>query len=286
MTTANPPALTGTPVYEIAVNTSGIDLEIRVNDVPVLRVPGGHVETTFDVNPQVVTGINQLGAIVRPPAKTGEYHPQGQCTIELRVRDAPGGAVVDDRGSLSFSVSEIEADAAFSGSRTPEGAEPVVAVGTGDVVQARIPVMLQTPFAPWSWLSADILTDEPETFAAVLDETKKLWSLIQAKDVPALQAAAAEQARDWQAAYYLPDEASGQRMLGIADTLGDPDVVPNPLPDEGALSLQILGFGRLAQLVDEHGKGPISLSVKGAPQMTGRFVALLCRRDGAWTMIR
>lgn len=279
-------ATTGTPVFEVAVNTSGLDLEVRVNDVPVMRVPGGHVESTFDVNPHVVTGINQLGAIVRPPAKTGQYPPQGQCRVELRVRDTPGGSVVDERGALVFAVAEIEADAAFSGSHTPEGTEPMVQVGAGDVVRARIEVQLRTPFAPWSWLGADMLTDTPQTFDAVLDQTRALWDLIQAQDVPALEAASAEQARDWQTAYYLPDESAGQQMLGIARTLGDPDVVPMPFPDPGSLSLEILGFGRLAQLVDDRGKGPITLSVKGVPAMTGRFNVLLCKRDEAWAMIR
>lgn len=286
MSHASTPAITGTPVFEVAVNTSGLDLEVRFNDVPVMRVPSGHVETAFDINPHVVTGINQLGAIVRLPPKTTKFLPQAQCQIELRVRDAPGSAVVESRGMLTFSAPQIDTATAFSGSQTPEGAEPVVQVGTGDVVRARIEVILNTPFAPWSWLRADLLADTPETFDAVLDQTKKLWDLIQAKDVPALEAASAEQARDWQAAYYLPDEAAGHRMLGIARTLGDPDVVPMPFPDAADLSLEILGFGHLAQLVDDSGKGPITLSVKGAPAMTGRFSVLLCRRDDTWTMIR
>jgi len=286
MTQGSTIATTGTPVYEVAVQTSGLDLEVRVNDVPVMRVPGGHVETGFDVNPHVVTGINQLGVIVRPPAKTGQYEPAATCTITLRVRDAPGSSIVEERGTLRFAVPQIEADTAFEGSTTPEGAEPVVEVAAGDVVRARIQVMLATPFAPWSWLQADMLTDTTDTFDEVLDQTKALWSLIQAKDVPALEAACAEQAGDWQTAYYLPDEATGQQMLGVSKTLGDPDVVPMPFPDPDGLSLQILGFGRLAQIVDADGKGPITLSVKNVATMTGRFNVILCRRDGAWTMIR
>jgi len=277
---------TGTPVFEISVTTSGLDLEVRMNDVPVMRVSGGHVESTFDVNPHVVTGMNHLGAIVRPSAKTGQYLPAAQATIVLRVRDAPGGRVVEDRGTLVFAAPELQAGTAFSGSSTPEGAQPVVQVGVGDVVRARIPVALMTPFPPWSWLSADTLTDEPATFDAVLDQTRALWSAIQAKDVPTLEAAAAAQAKDWRLAYYLPDEATAQRMLGVAQTLGDPDVQAQPFPDPGALSLELLGFGKLAHLVDAEGKGPITLGVKGNPRMTGRFTAIFCRHGDAWTMIR
>lgn len=286
MTDGSTLATTGTPVYEVGVTTSGLDLEVRVNDVPVMRVGGGHVETSFDVNPHVATGMNHLGAIVRPPAKTGQYQPEARAEIVLRVRAFPGSDVVEERGRLVFEAPEIEADRAFSGSRTPEGAEPVVAVGTGDVVQARIAVSLMTPFPPWSWLSADDLSDTPETFDEVLAETKTLWSLVRAKDAAALEAAAAEQTKDWRIAYYLGDDAQAQQMLGITRTLGDPDVQPEPLPEAAALRLQIVGFGKLARLVDGDGKDPIVLSVKGVPNMTGRFTALFCRRDGAWTMIR
>lgn len=282
------PALgsTGTPVFEVVVTSSGLDLEVRVNDVPVMRASGGHVETTFDVNPHVVTGHNHLGAVVRPPAKTGQYQPEAEASITLRVRDAPGGSVVEERGMLVLRAPEIAAGTAFSRSRTPEGAEPVVQVGAGDVVRARIPVVLATPFAPWSWVGADTLTHEQATFDAVLAETRALWSAIQAKDVPTLEAAAAPQAREWQQAYYLPDEATAQRMLGVADTLGDPDVQPQPLPDPGELALELLGFGKLAHLVDAEGKGPIRLGMKGNPSMTGRFSAIFCRFGDAWVMIR
>jgi hypothetical protein len=277
---------TGTPVFEVKVSTSGLDLEVRVNDVPVMRVSGGHVETTFDVNPHVVTGHNHLGAIVRPSARTERLHPHGRASIELRVRDAPAGRVIEERGVLVFATPELEADAAFSGSSTPEGAQPLVQRGTGDVVQARIPVRLATPFAPWSWLGADGLTAEPATFHAVLDQTFALWRAIQAKDVTALEAAAAPQAKDWQQAYYLPDEAAAQRMLGVAQTLGDPDVQALPFPDPGGLSLELLGFGKLAHVVDGEGKGPITLGVKQVAGMTGRFTAIFCRHGDVWTMIR
>lgn len=286
MTDGSALATSGTPVYEVGVVTSGLDLEVRVNDVPVMRVGSGHVETGFDVNPHVVTGMNHLGAIVRPNAKTGQYETGAQAEIILRVRAFPGSDTVEERGRLVFAAPEIEADEAFSKSTTPEGAEPVVAVGAGDIVQARIPVNLMTPFPPWSWLAADQLTDTPQTFAEVLAETKKLWSLIQAKDASALEAAAAEQTQDWRIAYYLSDDDQAKQMLGIARTLGDPDVKPAPFPDEGTLTLQLLGFGKLARLVDPTGKDPILLTVDGVPNMTGRFTALFCRRDGAWTMIR
>ena len=278
-------ATAGTPVYEVKVETSGLDLEVRVNDVPVMHVNGGHVESQFDVNPHVVTGMNHLGALVKPPPALGEYPAGARCEIILQTRRSPADTQAEERGRLVFEAPEIEADTAFSGSKTPEGAEVVAAVG-GQAAQARIPVNLLTPFAPWSWLSADALQDDEATFDEVFAETKALWSLIQSKDVAKLEAACTEQAKDWRVAYYLGDEAQAHKMLGVASTLGDPDVQPAPLPDASELKLQVVGFGKLAHLVDAQGKGPITLGVKGVPQMTGRFTALFCRRDGAWTMIR
>ncbi|MEM7155537.1 MAG: hypothetical protein AAF799_21995 [Myxococcota bacterium] len=275
------------PIYEVVLTASDLDIEVRVNDVPVMRVGGGHVETKFDVNPHVFTGKNHLGAVVRPPGDAPNYSPGARAEIELRVLGFPGNDLVDPRGRLVFEASGVEAGEAFAHSWTPEGAEPVVRQArAGLAFRSRIPVDLMTPFPPWGWLSADTLNDGPVVFDELHTELEALWSLVQSKDTATLEAVAAEQAIDWQIAYGLDSEDEAQRLLGVADTLGDPDVEALPLPDPGDLRLQLLGFRKLARLVDADGKDPITLGVRNAPHMTGRFTAMFCRRDGSWVMIR
>lgn len=311
------------PLYAVAVKVSGVDVQVRVNDVPVFAVDGGHVETEFDVNPHVVTGMNHLGVLLRPPPTMAEYPEGARAEITLRVEPPPGQpvaeAVTEQGGTLVFEAGDLQAPRpepdtidttaaepgeaipqqpeldtgpsdddwarAFAGSRTPLGVDPVVAAqGLG--ANARIAVNLLTPFSPWSWLSADTLPQDQETFDAVMGETFRLWGLIKTKKIDDLDALAAAQADDWVEAYGLPGVDEAKKMLGIAATLGDPEVKPQPFPDPGSLRLQVVGFGKLAHLLASDGKGPITLGVKGMPHMTGRFVALFCRHGDTWTMIR
>lgn len=314
------------PLYEVSVQVSGLDAEIRVNDVPVMRVPGGHVETKLDVNPHVVTGMNHLGMVVQPSAELGHYPTGARAEITLRVLPVAGQPMaettVPQGGTLIFepsaltppeppeppaadpSTSAIEPgpadppplepepgptaedwERAFASSHTPLDTDPVIQSADLRAI-ARIPINLLTPFEPWSWLGADMLPDDQETFDQVMGETFRLWGLIKTKKIADLEALAKPQGHDWMTAYALATEAEAQQMLGIARTLGDPEVKPEPFPDPKDLKLQIVGFGKLAHLIDEEGKGPIRLGVKGMPHMKGRFTALFCRRDEGWMMIR
>ena len=56
----------GQPVFEVKVKLADVRTEVRVNDLPVMRVNAGFVVTEFDVNPCVWSGENTLSLIVRP----------------------------------------------------------------------------------------------------------------------------------------------------------------------------------------------------------------------------
>jgi hypothetical protein len=103
--------------------------------------------------------------------------------------------------------------------------------------------------------------------------------------VDALVSACAGQARDTMEAYRLPTIEAANRRLGVAHTLGDPDVEVEDFPAD-ALTLELLGDRRLAQLVDDEGRSPLRLRVKSAPRMVGRFNCVLCREGGRWVIAR
>jgi hypothetical protein len=121
--------------------------------------------------------------------------------------------------------------------------------------------------------------------AEVLAEYRHIHKLLQARDVDALQRICEEQARDWQTAYGLPDLDAGRQALGIARTLGDPDVEVEDFPPD-VLTMELLGDKKLVQLVDAEGKSPLRLRLKSAKEVLGRFNVVLCRDGAKWVMAR
>ena len=74
-------------------------------------------------------------------------------------------------------------------------------------------------------------------------------------------------------------------MLGVPQTFADADVSVEDLPD-GHFEVELLGGGRLIQLVDENGDSPLRLRVRSVPRMVGRFVCVFCRTAGGLRIAR
>lgn len=270
------------PIYQLSVVSHDVACEIRLNDVPVLRLPGGRVESSFDVNPYVMTGLNSLSLRVRAGRGKTSFGPISSCLVKLGVKSAPSATEVTPVTELAFKVptpmpSGFEESAGFAA-----GKPPMVRLTDTSAVQ---PFQLETPFRLWFWTLASPIEATEATRAEVLAEYRKIHELLVARDIAALQAACEEQARDWQLAYGLQDLAAGRRMLGISQMLGDPDVQVEAFPTD-VLTMELLGGNKLVQLVDAEGKSPLRLSLKSDSTIGGRFNMVLCRDGAKWVVAR
>jgi hypothetical protein len=263
------------PYYGITIISHDVASEIRVNDVPVLRLPGSHVETSFDVNPFMQAGHNTLSVHVRPSAGAASFGAQASCSAELVVKPDRKSEDATPLAKLAFEVGA--APSQFTG-----GGALTVQAGPAS---ASVSFEHAAPFGPWSWAQATELSATEALRAEVLATYRHIHQLLVARDSATLLRACDAQARDFQAAYGLPDLASAQRMLGISETLSDPDISVEDFPPE-VLSLELLGDRRLVQLVDALGKSPLRLRMGKDSAMLGRFNVVLCRIGSSWMIAR
>ncbi|MFO0758090.1 MAG: hypothetical protein U0359_16460 [Byssovorax sp.] len=286
MTTSQPISLLthgDGPVFEVAVQSTELRLELRVNDVPVLRLKGGHAKTVFDVNPQVVKGENSLTMIVRPLERGQEFSRHAVATASFRRR-----ASVKDEKSERLAALVFEgpgANAATGFEKSPGYATVTPPVLTPMGLRATQAFDLDAPFEPWSFMTAPPITVTESVRSELFTAIRRVHALMKAKDIAGLTRECEHQTRDWQQAYYLPDEASAVKMLGVPQTFADPDVEVEDLPD-GHFEVELLGGGRLIQLVDENGDSPLRLRVRDVPSMVGRFVCVFCRTAGGFRIAR
>lgn len=271
--------MSATPYYQLAVTAHDVRCEIRLNDVPVLRLPGGHVETAFDVNPYVLAGANLLSLRVSEAEDKASYSPASAVSVRLGVRDAVEAPRESTRelAALRFAAPGDDPDAFEASPNDPE----VTIRG----FEGSTTVDLDVPFGPWFWLASPELEPTEALRAEVMAMYRRMHAMLDARDATALQQGCARQAEDWQMAYGLPDLDAAQRMLGIAETLADPDVAVEPFPD-AALTMELLGDRRLVQLVDDEGHSPLRLRMRSSDDMIGRFNVVLCRAGGGWVIAR
>jgi len=273
----------GTPVFELEVIASDIAFEVRVNDLPVLRMPAGRVQTAFDVNPQIEDGPNKLSLIVKPRTRGRDFSENAACKVEIRQRPSPESDAVESIGTLVFSGYGTNAITGFSESTSARGGGPVEVERFG--AKATLGFEVSAPFGQWEWATAERLRPTEQLRAELVAEMRKIHGLLARRDGEALSKLCALQARDYQRAYYLASLEEAHRMLGIDQILADPTVEIDAFPDS-ILTVEILGGGRLAQLVDDEGKSPLTLRSADAPSMVGRFAAVLCRTAEGFQIAR
>jgi hypothetical protein len=271
------------PVFELAVQSTELRLELRVNDIPVLRLPGGHTRAVFDVNPQVVNGENALTMIVRPLNPGEEFRRHAAAAVSFQRRPSVADARAERLATLVFEGPGANAATGFE--KSPGYATVVPPVLEPMGLRATQKFEVAAPFSPWSFMTAPPITVTEDVRAELFAAVRRVHALMKARDLAGLSRECEHQARDWQQAYYLTSEAEAIRMLGLPQIFTDPDVSVEDLPD-GHFEVQLLGGGRLIQLVDENGDSPLRLHVRDNPKVVGRFICVFCRTAGGLRIAR
>lgn len=264
------------PHYTIEVEAWGLGGELRVNDIPVLTLPEGRVETRFDVNMQVRTGRNML-AVHLGPERGAETIPEGaRCRVTLSEAASAGTEDTKLHAALGF-----DPGPALSGFQTELGAPLVRRLEITAIQEFE----LTTPFGPWAWTSAERLCESEGLRTELVEAYLGVHRLLENLDVDALLELCAGQAADYRVAYGLSDDDAGRELIGIRETLATPGLEIEPFGD-GLLHLQILGEGRLARLVDGESRSPLRMGLTGQPDVRGRFNVIFARGSNGWEIAR
>jgi len=271
------------PVYELEILATEIAFEVRVNDLPALRLPVGRVQTTFDVNPYVEQGKNTLSVVVKPRVRGRDFSEHASCKVQLRRKPHPESDAAEVIGTLVFSGYGVNAVTGFAQSTGAAGGGPIEVERFG--AKGILGFVLDPPFGPWAWSTAEKLIPTEQLRAEVLAELRRIHGLLARRDAATLMARCALQAADYQQAYYLPSLEQAYELLGISALLLDPTIEVDPFPD-AILTLELLGGGRLVQLVDDDGNSPLRIRSTEVPEMRGRFNAVLCRTAQGWQIAR
>lgn len=273
----------GQPVFDLKARVTDVRCEVRVNDVPVMRLPGGHVVTEFDVNPHVFTGENTLSLIVRPKKRGEDFGEHAAAIVSLQRRASKDAKEGDTLATLIFSGPGADVASGFERSPGFATVTPPAVERMG--IRATQKFDLSTPFKPWSWMTAPPIVVTESVRTELYNAYRRVWQLMRSRDIDGLTRECMNQAQDWQEAYYLGSEAEAVRLLGVPQTFADPSVEVDDFPDTD-LKVELLGGGRLIQMVDDQGDSPLVLRVRDVSNMTGRFVCIFCRTAGGFRIAR
>lgn len=279
------------PYFTLQVGVGFCRCDIRVNDIPLMvdDLSASRVDVEIPLNPLVFTGENTLSVKLLPP-RGGEQGPDydlrgpsTKCSVVLQRK--PYGA--EHPKTLLASIVYEPGDEPFAGS-SPEGAEASAVAVTGDAeagYAAARTARLATPFPEWRWVQAPPIAPSDVVVAELLREHQRFWAALRNKDVAEVRAILGANAREVQAAYYLPDLDNAWRVLGIEALMRNPDASLKPMPTD--LALEVFAHGRMARFVDANRNSPIGFDERDTG-LDAFIDAWFCRGGVGlgWVMIR
>lgn len=278
------------PIFSVLIRSVGCWYDVRVNDIPVNRHRElGNVTLDVPASTSVFTGDNVLTAVVESDEpEEGKFNADARCEVSLCIRELEGDPrqreMVD---GIVFRAADIEPEGGsgvesspnMDGEHTPEAER----LDETTVRVTRV-IPLETPFAPWAWLSAPPVGEEDQAKAQLIIACRKFHSVLAEKNADAVTELTRTKAHEFGIAYYGDDE-EGHEFIEFRQKMSDPDLELWPFEDD-ELTLEVLADGRMARLLTYRGTGPIIYKVKDQP-IASYMNTVYCRdKKGQWMQIR
>lgn len=300
--------------YLLHVDCQGADVEVRLNDIPILERTRGHPLTcNLPANLHLFEGENVLQARFSPPAGLPAIPQTAEIRLTLRRRekDQPEEALKDittlyykpadmpppaPKEAAKHGEDEPLEDNPPTKASSPAGsldattldASPGGTIKIGDPTHswdseklegtAERTIELPAGLPAASWRDADELKPDDETFMALYGEYQRLWKLLDTRDTEAVISFFRPKI-DAIAAAYGYTEAEAIDAIKVVNMMRDDSIQLQPLWNRD-LDIEIFGNGRLARIVDEDGDSPLYFQEKdGSLDHYVRLLFLLQKRS-------
>jgi hypothetical protein len=135
----------------------------------------------------------------------------------------------------------------------------------------------------WVWRNSQLIEDSPASHALLLEQYRAFWTLLSEQRVPEALAACQLKVRELAAASYS-NVADVEGRLELGDMITSPELTLFRFRPEG-LRLEVLGFGRLARLVDSDGDYPV-VFLENDHSLAHQIPLIYCKTGEDWQIIR
>ncbi len=295
------------PEFTLALTITGVGVDIRLNDISIeFEKRSGHSTMTYDVNPSVIAGVNELKVITFPfmnkawsDGQTEKYHEEAEVKAALYVNeqgdsdnktlltqihlrldlplekmaseslpiDGVGEVILDDKSRpLSFPVITFEKQ----------------------ITATRTSLPVQSNYPRWAWQDGGIIEDTPENYDSLLAVYHEIYDAYAAKDREKLIALHDHAADEFAAAYYLDGgRVAGHAFMETGEMVDHPRAVLDDFfTDKDELKLDIYADKRMARIIDVASYHPIIFTEKERGLIHTMKFGFYKNQQGEWIMIR
>ena len=250
--------------YQLLVNYEELQLDVRVNDMPVLLNTHGQGFGVYVINNLLTGADNTLTVTAKPPH--GAAHAPAGASLHVNVTAAPGqGGGNKGRVLYNYEWKLKDIHAPLPSLREHFQAQP--------------------PSEPLSWQAAAKVQLTDADKASINAQIKRLYHAMETKDVAGTAALLASEAHDQAVGFGMPlaDLEADQRQ-GYQEDFSQPDWRLSPI-NYGALEYGLYGDGRVV-LVHTGGGRKVFTSTPDKEGSSVAFDPYLSQINGQWVIIK
>lgn len=250
--------------YQLLVNYEELDLDVRVNDMPVPLSGDAHGFSTSFINDLLTGAHNTVTVAARPPR--GAAHTPAGASLHVNVTAFPAGAA----GGAGRVLYDYEWK--FKDPHAP-------------LPRVSAPFQSEAPSEPLSWQNADEVQLTEADKRAINAQIKRLYDAMEARNVEETSALLASEVHDQAVGFGMPlADLEAQQRRGYQEDFSPPSWHLSPI-SEGALEYEKCGGGRVVLVHTRDGRKVFT----STPDRDGSSVAFdpyLARIKGQWVIIK
>jgi len=280
-----------TAYFGVDIDLHNVAVDIRVNDIPAyFDEKKGQLSVEIASPESIVDGLNSLSLSVFLPYDSNErslkFEEGAYATVTLFQQDL--GVTNSEKNKLISATLKLEGDgvlAMVENHITKEKSTPEISLSKESKAFIEVTTQIKSPFPRWAWQDGKTIEDNKENYDSLLEAYKDIHSAMKTKDLNKVQNLYSLRAKEIASAYGLADESAGQEKLSTGKDMVNPNLELYEFHTDG-MTLNIIGNGRLARIVDMDNDQPILFYEPKADLVHLYKFMFYLNKDNQWIMIR
>jgi len=293
------------PEFTLELTITGVGVDIRLNDISIeYEMFSGHSTMTYEVNPSVIAGVNELKVITFPflgatPAdgQTKDYHEEAEVKAALYVNEQGDsdnkillsqihlrpGLALDKMASESLPIEGV--GGVVLDNKSKPLSFPVITFDK-QITATRKTLPVQANYPRWAWQDGQTIEDNQENYDSLLAAYREIYDAYKNKDRKKLLELHDHAADEFAIAFYLKGgRAAGHALMETGEMLDDTDSALDEFSTE-ASKFDIYANGRMARIISIAQYHPILFVNKTANIVYTMKFGFYKNKAGKWIMIR
>lgn len=296
------------PYYTLEFTGEQLGLEIRINDIPAFNIDNtGFMTLEIPIDEYLTSDNNEVKVITFPrfddnDKQNNDYINGSTLMLSIYVREddeptekrillnqtliTPSNAYT--KGNMQgVAISKTDTNTRFTTEINSSilNFQPYGIYKKQVVTSWKIPCVT-TKFPKWLWENSKTINNNNDTYNSLLNEYQYVYNAFKNKNVEEIKKISKYRSKELVSAYYLKNIDEGFEYSAFGKFINHPSAELYEELNTNNVTLQIVGNGKLARIIDGSGIHPV-VFVNYETEQVYKPQFLWCKdKNNKWILIR